>query len=113
MATNTINIILSLSDEDRARIDALLSNVAPLKTETHTEVDPEIPPTKERQPEKTTQEATPRFTVADIQKKTVALCATGKKPEVREIISSYADRVSQVPADKVDEVMERLMALEG
>lgn len=107
MATNTINIILSLSDEDRARIDALLSNAAPIKT--YTEVDPEISPAKE----KTTQEATPQFTVADIQKKTVALCAAGKKPEVREIISSYADRVSQIPADKIDEVMERLMALEG
>ena len=107
MATNTINIILSLSDEDRARIDALLSNVASI-----TEVDPEISPVKES-PKKTTQEVTPRFTVADIQKKTVALCAAGKKHEVREIISSYADRVSQVPADKVDEVMERLTALEG
>lgn len=112
MATNTINIILSLSDEDRARIDALLSNTAPIKTETYTEVDPEISPAKES-PKKTTQEATPQFTVADIQKKTVALCAAGKKPEVREIISSYADRVSQIPADKIDEVMERLIALEG
>ena len=131
-----INLTLSISDEDRARIDALLSKLAPveMKTETFHEIDPEKPqntpqeapkaePQEKSQPEpETATEAaepesyditTPQYTVADVQQKVVALCANGKKTEVKAIVSAYAERVSLIPAEKADEVMERLNALEG
>lgn len=138
MANNCIDIMLSISDEDRARIDALIKRLAPIETGVYEELDPEIPqekpqempqeapkaePQEESQPEpETTTEApqaeeydvlAPQFTVADVQQKVVALCAAGKKAEVKAIVSAYAERVSLIPAEKADEVMERLKALEG
>lgn len=130
MANNNINIILSISDEDRARIDALLNKLTHTKTELFEEIDPEIPqetpkaePQEKSQPEpKTPTERAnpesydvlaPQHTVADVQQKVVALCASGKKAEVKAIVSAYAERVSLIPAEKTDEVMERLNALEG
>lgn len=131
---NTINIILSISDEDRARLDALIGKLAPVQTEVYEEIDPEIPqktpqeapkaePQEKSQPEpETATEAAepenydvmaPQYTVADVQQKVVALCAAGKKAEVKAIVSAYAERVSLIPAEKADEVMERLTALEG
>lgn len=133
MSNNTINIILSISDEDRARLDALIGKLAPVKVDTYEEIDPEIgaetpreapkaePQEKSQpEPEKPTEAAepenydimAPQFTVADVQQKVVALCAAGKKAEVKAIVSAYAERVSLIPAEKADEVMERLTALE-
>lgn len=131
-----INLTLSISDEDRARIDALLNKLAPveMKTETFHEIDPEIPPKKPQEapkaetkeesqpePEKPAEVAqpesydvmAPQYTVAEVQQKVVALCADGKKAEVKAIVSAYAEKVSAIPAEKADEVMERLNALEG
>jgi hypothetical protein len=53
------------------------------------------------------------YAVEDVQRKVVELSAAGKKVEVREIVTAYATRVSEVPADKLDEVMAKLIALEG
>ena len=55
----------------------------------------------------------PQYTVDDVRQKVVSLCAANKKAEVKAIVSAYAESVSTIPADKVDEVMERLNALEG
>lgn len=127
---NNINIILSICDEDRARIDALIEKLAPVTVNNYNEIAPEMPqeapkaePQEENQsePEKPTEAAqpesydvlAPQFTVADVQQKVVALCAAGKKAEVKAIVAAYAERVSLIPAEKADEVMERLNALEG
>ena len=127
---NNINIILSISDEDRARIDALIEKLAPVTVNNYTEIAAETPqkaPKAEPQeksqpePEKPTEApqpenydiTAPQFTVADVQQKVVALCAAGKKAEVKAVVSAYAERVSLIPAEKADEVMERLNALEG
>ena len=56
---------------------------------------------------------TPQCKLADIQQKVVALSASGKKAEVREIVKSYAEKVSAIPEDKFGEVMTRLTGLEG
>ena len=56
---------------------------------------------------------TPQYKLEDIQQKVVALSAGGKKAEVREIVKSYAEKVSAIPADKFGEVMARLAGLEG
>ena len=58
------------------------------------------------------EEPAPAVTVADIQKKVVALAAAGKKDAVRDIVKAYADRVSLIPADKLAEVFKKLTALE-
>lgn len=55
----------------------------------------------------------PVYKPEDIQQKVVALSASGRKAEVREIVKSYAEKVSAIPADKFGEVMARLAGLEG
>ena len=57
--------------------------------------------------------AEPFHTHEDVQQMVVRLCAAGKKPEVKEIVNAYAERVSAIPADKLDECMDKLKALEG
>lgn len=58
--------------------------------------------------------AAPKHTKADLQQKVVKMVSAGAdKAKVRGIINEYAERVSLVPEDKVDEVMGRLAALEG
>lgn len=52
-------------------------------------------------------------TKADLSQLVVRLSAAGLKAQVREIITAYADRVSNIPEDKYAEVMARLTALEG
>lgn len=56
----------------------------------------------------------PAVTLADIRKKAQTLMApaTGKNAAVREIIQHFAPTVSSIPADKYDEVMQLLTALE-
>ena len=54
-----------------------------------------------------------KYSVEDVQQKVVSLVAAGKQPEVKKIINEYAERVSQIPEDKLDEVMAKLIALEG
>lgn len=58
-------------------------------------------------------EPAPAHTKADIQRKVVELSAAGKKGKVREIVTAYAAKVSAIPDDKVDEVWDKLTALEG
>lgn len=58
--------------------------------------------------------AAPKHTKADLQQKVVNMVAAGAdKAKVRSIVNEYAERVSLVPEDKLDEVMARLEALEG
>ncbi len=57
--------------------------------------------------------AAPVHTKADIQRKVVELSAAGKKDKVREIVTAYAAKVSAIPDDKIDEVWDKLSALEG
>lgn len=57
--------------------------------------------------------AEPFHSREDVQRKVVELCAAGKKPEVKEIVNAYAERVGNIPEAKLDEVMGKLIALEG
>lgn len=52
-------------------------------------------------------------TKAGLSQLVVRLSAAGLKAQVREIITAYADRVSNIPEDKYAEVMAKLTALEG
>ena len=51
---------------------------------------------------------------SDIQKKVVELSQAGKKNEVKAIVTAYNNtKVSDIPEDKLDEVMAKLNELEG
>lgn len=137
---NNIQITIKLSDDLHNKLDALIAAiaggvlVAPQKDET--EPAKEIDQPAEKTPETESQaapwdkdkpeptplptpepepEPEPAQTVdkADVQKKVVELSAAGKKAEVRDIVKSYAERVSAIPEDKLAEVMAKLEALEG
>lgn len=84
------------------------SNDAPTEAEPETvnTPEPEKPAEAEEQPE------APAVTHADIQRKVVTLSAAGKKDQVREIVTKYAKKVSDLPEDKLAEVWAKLTALE-
>lgn len=75
---------------------------------------PEAPPEEEKPtaPEKPAQNNAPTVTAAEVQQKVVSLSATGKKAQVRDIVMAYASKVSEIPEDKLAEVLEKLNALE-
>ncbi len=130
---NTITMTVELSAEDRARLDAILEALqgsranckgcveAALKvagvgetspeadeqpeTEVVTPPEAEAAPEPEKQPERTVERS-------DIQRKVVELSNAGKKAQVREIVKSYAERVTEIPEDKLVEAWDRLTALE-
>ena len=88
--------------------------VTPAKVETPAEAttEPEQMPIEE-EPKKETE---PAVTIAQIQQKVVALVTSdggAKKAAVRDIISAYAKKVSDLPKDKWDEVWAKLTALES
>lgn len=138
---NTITI--ELCAEDRARLDKILEALgrlepkcdkcmstvlaamgeaqeapqppqeAPKKAEAKKSTpEPEKPQeTAQTQPE----QAAPTVTLEQIQQKVVQLAAGGKKAEVREIITRYGKKVSDLKEhpDKLPEVWQALIALEG
>lgn len=118
---NTITI--ELCQEDRARLDLILSTLAeiadkkPLNAMTGL---PEAPastdgmqpvnePTPfDKEPEK------PSVTLEEVQAKAQKLLApsSGKRDQVRALIKGYAERVSLIPEDKWTEVMQKLTDIE-
>lgn len=136
--SNTITI--ELCAEDRARLDHInvnltelimrvMGNQAPDIGEVLQKAAPELAeklaaqhpvadpfkelPKAEPVPFEQPKPEAPQYKLEDIQTKVVALSARGKKAEVREIVKSYAEKVSAIPADKFGEVMAKLIGLEG
>lgn len=143
---STLNVIVELCTEDRARLDAILealgkgpncdkcvkdvaaafSTSQVLKNEPQSHEKPQAkentkspafvaaevaPPWEEDVPKVADK---PKHTKADLQQKVVNMVAAGAdKAKVRSIVNEYAERVSLVPEDKLDEVMARLEVLEG
>jgi len=68
-----------------------------------------VPQEEPAEPEK------PTATIEDIQTLVRKLAATSdaKRDAVKNIVGSYAKRVSEIPADKYDEVWQLLTELEG
>ncbi len=121
-------ITIELCAEDRARLDRIIAALeggktmpevveetpAPVAQEPAEAPPAEPPAVTTPEPEKPAEaEISAQFTKSDIQRKVVSLSAAGRKDEVRNIVKAYADRVSAIPEDKVDEVMAKLAALEG
>ena len=114
-----VRFTIELCAEDRKRLDALLvaltARAAGGPKETAPETIPEeVPEVAEhvREVTKSTAEEPKKIELFDIQRKVVELAAAGKKAAVRELITSYAERVSTIPEDKRAEVYQKLIALE-
>lgn len=132
------NITIELCAEDRARLDKLIEAFekatphnceSSAKTVATTEECPgqleltpvEEEPTQAEEPikeEPTTEaepvkEEVPTVTRAMVQQKVVSLAAIPtKKAAVRDIVNSYAAKVSDIPEDKLAEAYTRLTSLE-
>lgn len=102
----------ALAGSAKAAADAVASpepaSVEPASVEPAEPAEPAPVEPKPAQPE-----AAPEVTVSEVQGKVVQLVLIGKKAEARAIVQEYAESVSQIPADKRAEVLERLTALEG
>lgn len=61
--------------------------------------------------EPTVKKEEPTVKREDVQKKVVELSAAGHKGAVRTIINAYAERVSDIPEDKLAEVYDKLIKL--
>ena len=120
-----------LCDEDRARLDKIIEGLGSLKpncqncTETALRVMGEnlkIVQEPEHPVDAVVPHADPepvgkvyKVTKADIMAKVQALAAPNnpKREEAKAIVKSYGAKVSDIPEDKYDEVMDRLVELEG
>lgn len=112
----TLEIIVNLSGEDRARLDKIiellgrsngikpaeLAELVPAKVEAKIE-----PPTPEPQPE-------PSVTIDDVRLlvQKLATPSSGKRDAVRALVMQYAKSVSDIPDDKLDEVHAELVKLD-
>lgn len=129
-------ITIRLSDEDRALLGAILNELQNLsrgdfaipqewkgekvaakagKPQEMTKKEPETAKTEPVKQETAPAPATPAapaVSKADVQKLVVTLASSGKKAEVKEIVTKYAASVSAIPEDKLAEVYEKLQALQ-
>ncbi len=129
-------ITIRLSDEDRALLGAILNELSNLsrgdfaipqewkgekvtvKAEKMREIHKNEPETVKNEPFKqetapeALQPAAPTVSKADVQKLVVTLASSGKKTEVKDIVTKYAASVSAIPEDKLTEVYEKLQALQ-
>lgn len=130
-----MNIIeIKLCAEDRARLDRLAAALENARTpilieETiaepedykNPEATPEAPQNEDEAPEEQTTQPlkeTPKTTapvvsLEDIRGKYMSLAATPKREQARAVIKAYAEKISDIPEDKLAEVLEQLTALEG
>lgn len=134
------NITIELCAEDRARIDNLTAalekfrdvvtiKLTPEQTQRMADLAeqagetlkpepvaeaPKAEPTPEPEPvAEPTAEPAKVVTVEEVREKVMQLISAGKKDATRAIITSYAPNVTEIPADKCAEVLEKLNKLEG
>lgn len=138
---NNINVTIELCAEDRARLDHLIAEVMnltnkvkapaeepakekPVQKAAETPTTPAVEePEKEKpeaekpaepEPAKPEEASEPKVTAAEIRALVQKLVApgTGKRDATKGIVMQYAPNVSDIPADKYDEVFKKLKALE-
>lgn len=127
MAKNSISIETPQLDKVLDKLDQILTALhscgtpysAPAETAQEDAEDPE-PQTQadtpeEAEPHEGDKEPEEAVTMSDVQRTVVELSSVNKelKKKVRDIIKSYAERVSAIPEDKLSEVLDKLNALEG
>lgn len=134
---NELKLTLELSAEDRANLDAIRQLMertvnhlferacaAAEKPEAAPVAEVEKPekkapklerfvaPNPEPEAPKTEEKPEPKVTKDEIRTKVVALVNAKKKDQVMAIIKAHAASVTDLPEDKLDEVMAQLVALE-
>lgn len=118
MAIATVTI--ELCPEDRKRLDdilAALTNVgtpyqAPAEEKPVVkQTDPQPVETAQPDPQPEKAPEIPPVDRKEVQNAVVKLIAEGKKAEAREIVKSYANSVTEIPEDKLAEVLNALTAL--
>ena len=124
------HITIELCKEDRQRIDELIAfaglivsemkrNHAPIAApaEEHPvdAVAPHGEPEPVAEPEVAPAEKVYKVTKADIMAKVQALAAPNnpKREQAKAIVKSYGAKVSDIPEELYDEVMDKLVELEG
>lgn len=102
---NNINLTFELCAEDRARLDKIIDSLSEMFISEAVVADT-VEPVKE--------ETKPSVTLADVQAlvQRLATPSSGKRNAARDIVKKYADRVSAIPEDKLDEVYAELTELE-
>lgn len=141
----TIRVEVNLSQEDRARLDAILATLQDLKPNCHSCVESAVfmtknlaeraaapAPNQERtknaaehpveeaiphaapEPAAEPAPAEPQYTQADILAVVQRLIGPGstKREQAKAIVNDYATKISAIPAEKYNEVMDRLITLE-
>ena len=117
------HITIELCKEDRQRLDEVIGFLGLLVGEKYSkqealkvldpvekhpvdEVSPHVVPEPEAQPEV-------NYTKEDVQALVLKLAApgTGKKDAVKAIVNEYAKKVSDIPEEKLNEVMAKLNQL--
>ena len=106
---NNINLTFELGPEDRARLDKiidLLGNGATVGKAEKVDVlkdEPKAEPVEEK-----------TVTIDEVRLlvQKLATPSSGKRDAVRSIVMKYAKSVSDIPADKLDEVHAELVALD-
>lgn len=132
--SNRINMTIELCEEDRQRLDLIASllmtgieaqkvgkrdvpqqaekteKVEPVNEHPVDEVSPHVVPEPVAEPEPA---AEANYTKADVQALVLKLAApgTGKKDAVKAIVNEYAKKVSDIPEEKLNEVMTKLQKL--
>lgn len=105
------DITINWSAEDRVRIDKLIRLLEDISA-TQNPIPEQVTEIPQEVSASVVQE-TPTVTKQDILQKVIALCGIGKKAETKDIITTYADSVSDLPDSALMEVWNKLIALEG
>lgn len=120
---NTITVTLELGPESKALLNQLLEALKSTGCNCHPgDVQAPETPANNEPPEVVDEGAEPElptYTRDDVQAlvqtlagpKTTANPYGGKRTKTREIVKKYADKVSDIPADKFGEVMAELLKL--
>ena len=121
------HITIELCAEDRQRIDELIGFAGCIVSEMKSKpglkvVEPAeehpvdaVEPHGEPEPEAVPAEKVYKVTKEDIMAKVQALAAPNnpKREQAKAIVKSYGAKVSDIPEEKYDEVMDKLVELEG
>lgn len=120
--SQTITIHTELAQEDRERIDLLITLLSSAQLDKQdaekapaaiAPVEPEAPAAQEPAEDPAPTEE-PKYTAADVRAlvQKLATPAAGKKDAVKKIVNEYAAKVGDIPEDKYPEVMAKLQALQ-
>lgn len=110
---NNINLTFELCAEDRARLDKIIDSLSEMFISDAVVADT-VEEAVAETVEPVKEETKPSVALADVQAlvQRLATPSSGKRNAARDIVKKYADRVSAIPEDKLNEVYAELTELE-